>query len=83
MTTHDERLDHTPLTFGKYKGKTPSEIAVDDPSYIVWMHNNIKRPLCSYVLAKDCAETLLATRQEDGDFEDDAFGGDERFHGDL
>ena len=39
-----EDLDHTPLTFGKYKGQTPDEISEHDPSYIVWLYNNISPP---------------------------------------
>lgn len=29
-------LDNTPLVFGKYKGKTPVQIAVFDPYYLLW-----------------------------------------------
>ena len=29
------------LTFGKYKGKTVADVLVEDPSYIVWAHENV------------------------------------------
>lgn len=29
-------VNQDPLTFGKYKGKTPLEIATFDPGYILW-----------------------------------------------
>jgi NADH:ubiquinone oxidoreductase subunit len=34
-------LDHRPLRFGKYRGKTPAEISEIDPQYLVWMHENV------------------------------------------
>lgn len=33
--------DLLPLTFGKYEGLTPLEIADYDPSYITWMFENL------------------------------------------
>lgn len=65
MTTHDERLDHTPLTFGKYKGKTPSQIADINPSYIVWLWENVEGPKhCSKLLYNDCQ---IDTEQDNED----------------
>lgn len=29
------------LTFGKYKGKTVADVLIEDPSYLVWAHNNV------------------------------------------
>ena len=49
-----EQLDHKPLAFGKYKGKTPSHIAEIDESYIVWLYENVKPKQCSRVLYEDC-----------------------------
>lgn len=46
--------DHTPLSFGKYKGKTPEEVAWFDGSYVVWMFENVKPPPCSQELAEAC-----------------------------
>ena len=46
--------DTTPLSFGKYKGKTPEEIAEIDGSYVVWMFENVKQQTCSKELAEAC-----------------------------
>jgi len=51
----DVGIDDTPLTFGKYKGRTPRDVARSDPDYIVWMHANVlDKPTCSRELALDC-----------------------------
>ena len=47
-------LDYTPLTFGKYTGQTPDEISEHDPSYIVWLYNNISPRKCSIWLKELC-----------------------------
>ena len=47
-------IDNTPLSFGKYKGHTPEEVAVVDPSYVVWMFDNIKPAKCSKELRDGC-----------------------------
>jgi hypothetical protein len=58
MTTPGELLDHTPLTFGKHKGKTPAAVAEVDPGYVVWMYDtwkaDRKAPMCSKVLYDEC-----------------------------
>lgn len=58
MQTPDEKLDHTPITFGKYRGKTPSEIADADPGYIIWCYEawaqGGRKPPCSKLLYKAC-----------------------------
>ena len=46
--------DTSPLSFGKYKGKTPEEVAGFDGSYVVWMFENVKPPPCSKELAEAC-----------------------------
>lgn len=30
--------DAVPMTFGKYRGSTPAQIAETDPSYVVWLY---------------------------------------------
>lgn len=40
-------IDELPLTFGKYAGKTPSELVAEDPSYVVWMYDNVRPHPCS------------------------------------
>ena len=64
--------DHTPLTFGKYKGKTPEEIAEYDPSYVVWMYDNVSGPPCSKVLRDDCKKDV---REYEADKADDQLFG--------
>lgn len=40
---HRSVIDITPLTFGKYKGKTPEDLVLyDDPDYVVWLFENVK-----------------------------------------
>lgn len=59
-------LDNTPLTFGKYEGLTPTQIADSDPSYIIWMWENLKGSKCSDTLYEDCVTEL---RDEADDYE--------------
>ena len=54
MPAKDEQLDDQKLTFGKYMFKTPNEIADIDPSYIVWLYNNVKPRVVSKSLAVAC-----------------------------
>ena len=35
------------LTFGKYRGRTPIQIARTDPSYVVWLHDTVGKGLVS------------------------------------
>lgn len=50
-----EEMDHTPVSFGQYKGQTPSQIAEHDPGYIVWLSEN-RDNVVSDVLARTCME---------------------------
>lgn len=47
-------VDDTPLTFGKYKGRTPDDIADDDPGYIVWAYETIGNHICSKAMYDYC-----------------------------
>ena len=53
-------IDDIPLKFGKYKGKTPNQVAQRDPSYIVWMFKHVESSyidtprVCSKELAEGC-----------------------------
>jgi len=52
-----QQLDHTTLSFGMHKGKTPSQIAelgARGESYIRWAYENLDRPFCSEALYKAC-----------------------------
>jgi hypothetical protein len=60
MATHgpdgksDEELDHSPLTFGKYKGQTPSQIAEHDPRWLLYIASEKSEKICSDLLLRDC-----------------------------
>jgi hypothetical protein len=50
----EEMLDFTPLTFGKYRGKTPEYVAENDPGYLRWMYETVTdKATCSYALYRD------------------------------
>jgi len=53
-----EELDHTPLTFGQYKGQTPSQIAEHDPEYLIYAATTWDKPIASDVLIKACKDEL-------------------------
>lgn len=46
-------IDDRPLSFGKYRGKTPNQVGDYDPSYICWMFENIPDS-CSAALYEVC-----------------------------
>lgn len=56
-------IDELPLAFGKYAGKTPSELVAEDPSYVVWMYDNVRPRPCSsklYDIAVDASDEELS-----------------------
>lgn len=60
-------IDHTPLCFGRYNGKTPDEVSNIDPGYLIWMseQDNLKHYV-SAALVRACKQDM-------------AEGGDEYF----
>ena len=54
-----DNRDKTPLEFGKYRGQTPKQVSLEDPSYIVWMRKNVRPLRVSLKLANLCEEALL------------------------
>jgi len=59
----DEPIDDTPLTFGKYKGQTPNELACtkDGRSYLLWAFPEVQN--------KDtCSRELYDAIKEEGIF---------------
>ena len=66
-------IDDTPLTFGKYEDKTPNEIAHIDPSYVVWLYDNLEKKFCSAELRDMCEEAKYES-YEDGKEEDMYYG---------
>lgn len=63
FTNSQEALDHTPLTFGMHKGKTPEQVAemgVRGESYIRWLYETVSdKPTCSAALYKECKGTSI------------------------
>jgi hypothetical protein len=57
----EETLDHEPLKFGKFKGKTPRHIAEhekDGEQYLVWAYETVGGfDVCSHALYRDCGGT--------------------------
>ena len=72
MATADELLDHTPLLFGKHKGKTPDQISDIDPGWLMWAYENIHdKRICSKVLYEACR--LDSGEHDDDDRQHDEF----------
>lgn len=57
MNTDELKLDHTPLSGGKYKGLTPDQISEFDPDYIVWLYRHSNPPGCSNWLYVTCLDS--------------------------
>lgn len=52
---NEEELDHSPLTFGKYKGKTPDQVSSIDSGWLVWAYENVtNKTVCSKLLYNEC-----------------------------
>ena len=69
-------LDNKPLTFGKYEGETPNEIAEHNPQYIVWMYDNLDYKNCTLDLRNECEEmhSFEDEKEMDNDFGFDGWG---------
>jgi hypothetical protein len=58
-------IDEQVLTFGKYQGKTPEQIADVDPDYIVWLYDSHKEKYCSRPLRELCAMDIRESEYYD------------------
>ena len=63
MHTAEEKLDHTPLTFGKYGPNrpegalTPDQVSNFDPKWLIWAYETVKdKPVCSRCLYRACVQ---------------------------
>ena len=56
-----EDLDHLPLNRGKFRGRTPSEVAEIEPSYITVVLASWNPKVCSDALIRDCQRDLDAS----------------------
>jgi len=72
-------LDDTELTFGKYKGETPNEIAEEDPQYLMWMYDTLNTKFCTKKLRDQCEDCSLESWEADK--EADEFHGFDGFDG--
>lgn len=63
-------LDEQRLTFGKYQGYTPEQVADADPEYIVWLYDNHKEKYCSRPLRELCAMDIRELEYYDEDDEE-------------
>lgn len=57
-------IDEIRLSFGKYKGLTPHEVAEIDPSYVVWMHTTVNPAPCSKELRLACEQDVREYEEE-------------------
>jgi broad specificity phosphatase PhoE len=70
MSKLAELPDDRPMTFGKYKGRTPEEVAKEDPVWLMWAYENASGPKpCSRELY--LAADYTASEEEVGDPLDD------------
>lgn len=69
-------LDDTLLTFGCYKGRAPSDIANDDPAYIVWLYDKIEPKRCTSELYELCEQEVAEGEEDDDEIRavDEHFG---------
>ena len=67
----------TVLDFGKYKGKTLDEVADIDPSYICWLHENVKTVRIPKWLVEACERDV---REEDAELYGDMYSAMEGFY---
>lgn len=65
-----EMLDHSPLKFGRYKGKTPAVVAEKEPkgeSWLRWAYETVGNfDVCSEALYKDCGGKGKRAVRDDG-----------------
>lgn len=52
--TIDPEIDFKPITFGANKGKTPEEVSMVNPNYIIWGYDKYGVDFCSAALYNDC-----------------------------
>lgn len=55
----DDDIDFKPVKVGKYKNKkTPEEISLIDPGYVVRLYERYHRNFCSTALYRDCKQDI-------------------------
>ena len=64
MNTPGEVLDHTPLSYGIYTGKTPNDIAERDPDYLCWAYEEWTPKPCSELLYRECLKDVAESNRQ-------------------
>lgn len=67
LSTFVKSRNKRPLTFGKYKGRTPKWVARIDPAYVVWMYEKVSPSLCTPGLYRKCLQANLYLLESDED----------------
>lgn len=68
--TYESELDDTPVGFGKYKEMTPNQIACGDPSYVIWMYDNVfYQDVCTEELRDACEDWTNGCWEEEKDLD--------------
>ena len=47
ISKYKQDIDKIELSFGKHKGTCPFDLLESDPSYIVWLYENLDREIVS------------------------------------
>lgn len=63
MSTKTSHIDNQVLTFGKYNGHVVGDVAEEDPSYIVWLYENVDN--APNMTGKWCSKALYDACYED------------------
>ena len=70
MTKLTNLPDDVPMTYGRYKGRTPEEVAKEDPVHLMFLYENATGPKpCSRELY--LAADYAASEEEVGGLDDD------------
>jgi hypothetical protein len=60
---------NTPLTFGKYKGRTLAEISKLNPEYVVWIHDHLTIRIVPDTLYDSCKIVAMDIDRENGEWD--------------
>lgn len=60
MSDDDLDDDSFPLRFGKYQGKTPTEVLEIDPGYVVWLFDNTE-----VAISEELYDAALESMEDD------------------
>lgn len=58
-------IDNEPMTFGKYRGKTPEEVSEIDGPYLVWAYQARETKPCSEAMYNLCTGIIYHDAESD------------------